>query len=61
MAPKGVRITTLIMKVGLFDWNVMLVSMKNVISIFSRIMNKVFGKYMDKFLKVSLMTLTFTT
>jgi hypothetical protein len=52
MAPKDVRKTTLILKVGLFGWNVMPFGMKNVTIIFSRIMIKVFGKYMDKFLKV---------
>ncbi len=40
------------MKVGLFDWNVMPFGVKNVISIFSRIMIKVFGKNMDKLSKV---------
>jgi hypothetical protein len=52
MAPKDVRKTTLILKVGLFGWNVTPFGMKNVTIIFSRIMIKVFGKYMDKFLKV---------
>jgi hypothetical protein len=34
MAPKDVRKTILIMKVGLFDWNVMPFGTKNVINIF---------------------------
>jgi hypothetical protein len=37
---------------GFFDWNVMPFGMKNVIGTFSRTMTKVFGEYMDKFLKV---------
>jgi hypothetical protein len=52
MSIEDVKKTTLITKFGLFDWIVMPFGMKNAISIFLRTMIEVFGKYMDKFLKV---------
>lgn len=52
MSPKDVRKTALITKSNFFDWNDMPFGMKNVTSMFSKIMTKVFEEYMDKFLKV---------
>jgi beta-glucosidase/6-phospho-beta-glucosidase/beta-galactosidase len=52
MALKDVKKTTIIMKVGLFDWNVMPFGMKNAINILSRMTIEVFGDYIDKFLKM---------
>jgi hypothetical protein len=52
MALEDVRKTTIIMKVGLFDWNVMPFGMKNATNILSRMTIEVFGEYIDKFLKM---------
>jgi hypothetical protein len=52
MALEDVRKITIIMKVGLFDWNVMPFGMKNVTNIISKMIIEVFGKYIDKFLKM---------
>jgi hypothetical protein len=58
MTLEDVRRTTIIMKVGLFNWNVMAFGMKNATNILSRMTIEVFGKYIDKFM---LMTLTHTS
>jgi hypothetical protein len=58
MAPVDVQKTTLITKSRLFDWTVMPFSIKNATNTFSRTLSKVFGAYMNKFLKVSQMMLT---
>jgi hypothetical protein len=52
MALEDVRKTTIIMKVGVFDWNVMHVGMKNATNLLSRMTIEVFGEYIDKFLKM---------
>lgn len=52
MELEDVRKTTIIMKVGLFDWNVMAFGMKNATKILSRMAIEVFGEYIDKFLKM---------
>ncbi len=52
MAFEDIQKFTLITKFRLFDWIVMLFDMKNVTKTFSKTMTKVFGTYMDKFLKV---------
>jgi hypothetical protein len=49
---KYVRKSTLITKLDLFNWTIMPFGMKNATSTFSKTMTKVFGAYMDKFLKV---------
>jgi hypothetical protein len=52
MALEDVKKTTIIRKVGLFDWNVMPFGMKNATNILSRMTIEVFGEYIDKFLKM---------
>jgi len=54
MSLENVKKITLITKFGFFDWNVMPFVMNNATGTFSRTMTKVFGEYMDKFLKVFL-------
>jgi hypothetical protein len=44
--------STLITKLYLFNWTIMPFGMKNATNTFSETMTKVFGAYMDKFLKV---------
>jgi len=52
MALEDVRKTTLITKIGLYDWIVMPFSLKNATSTFTRTMSLVFEELGDKFLKV---------
>jgi len=49
---EDVKKSTLIIKFGLYDWTVMPFGMKNATSTFTRTMTKIFGVYMDRFLKV---------
>jgi hypothetical protein len=51
MAPKDVRKSILITKVDPFNWTIMPFGMKNATNTFFETMTKVFGAYMDKFLK----------
>jgi hypothetical protein len=43
---------TLIIKIGLYDWMVVLFGLKNAMSTFTKIMSKKFKELGDKFLKV---------
>jgi hypothetical protein len=44
--------TTLITKIGLYEWMVMLFGLKNATNTFTKTMSKVFKELGDKFLKV---------
>jgi hypothetical protein len=52
MVVENIHNFTLITKLGLFDGTIMPFGMKNATSTFSKTMMKVFGIYLDKFLKV---------
>jgi len=52
MAPEDVRKTTLVTKIGLYDWTVMPFSLKNATNTFTKTMSLVFKELGDKFLKV---------
>jgi hypothetical protein len=52
MAPKDICKFVSIIKSCLFDWIIMPFGMKNAINTFSKRMTKMFGPYLDKFLKV---------
>jgi hypothetical protein len=52
MVPKDIHKFVLITKSGLFDGTIMPFNMKNATITFSKTMTKVFGSYMDKFIKV---------
>jgi uncharacterized protein YehS (DUF1456 family) len=52
MAFEDMKKTTLIIKIGLYDWTVMLFGLKNATSTFTRTMSKKFKELGDKFLKV---------
>jgi hypothetical protein len=52
MSPKDMKKTTVIIKLGLYEWNVMPFGLKNTTSIFSRTMDKVFEDWNKQFLKV---------
>jgi hypothetical protein len=52
MAPKDMKKTTLITKIGLYDWTVMPFSLKNATNTLTRTMSKVFKGLGGKFLKV---------
>jgi len=52
MAPKDICKSALITKSCLFDQIVMPFGMKNATNIFFKSMTKMFGPYLDKFLKV---------
>jgi hypothetical protein len=52
MALKDICKSALIIKSCLFDWIVMPFGMKNATNIFFKSMTKMFGPYLDKFLKV---------
>jgi polyhydroxyalkanoate synthesis regulator protein len=52
MAPKGIHnLSMLITKSRLFSRTIMPFGMRNIISTFLRTMTKVFGAYLEKFLK----------
>jgi hypothetical protein len=42
MSPKDIKKTTIITKLGLYEWNVMPFGQNNATNIFSRMMDKVF-------------------
>jgi len=52
MAPDDIKKTTLITKIGLYEWTVMPFGLKNATSTFTRTMSLVFKELSDKFLKV---------
>jgi hypothetical protein len=52
MAFEDMKKTTLITKIGLYDWMVMPFGLKNATNTFTRTMLEVFGNLGDKFLKV---------
>jgi hypothetical protein len=52
MALEDIQKFALITKSRLFDCTVMPFGMKNATNIFSKTMTKIFGEYLDKFLKV---------
>jgi len=52
MVLENVKKSTLITKSRMYDWIVMPFGMKNVTNTFTRTMIKIFGSYIDKFLKV---------
>jgi hypothetical protein len=52
MAPEDMKKTTLVTKIGLYDWTVMPFGLKNATNTFTRTMSLVFKELGDKFLKV---------
>jgi len=52
MAPKDMKKTALVTKIGLYDWTVMPFGLKNATSTFTKTMLLVFKELGDKFLKV---------
>jgi hypothetical protein len=52
MAPKDMKKTTLITKIGLYEWTVMLFGLKNATNTIIKTMSEVFKQSGDKFLKV---------
>jgi len=52
MAPEDVKKTTLVTKMGLYDWTVMPFGLKNATSTLTRTMSTVFKELRNKFLKI---------
>ncbi len=52
MAPKNMKKTTVIIKLGLYEWNVIPFGLKNTTNIFLTTMAKVFKDWNNQFLKV---------
>jgi hypothetical protein len=52
MAPEDMKKTTLVTKIGLYDWTIIPFGLKNATSTFTRTMSSVFKELGDKFLKV---------
>jgi len=52
MAPKDMKKTTLITKIGLYDWTIMPFGLKNATNTFTRTMSTIFKELRDKFLKI---------
>ncbi len=52
MAPEDMKKTSLITKIGLYDWTVMPFGLKNATNTFTRTMSTVFKELGDKFLKI---------
>jgi hypothetical protein len=52
MAPEDMKRTTLITRIGLYDWTVMPFGLKNATSTFTQTMSEVFKDLGSRFLKV---------
>jgi hypothetical protein len=52
MAPKAMKKTTLITKMGLYDWTIMPFGIKNATSTFTQTMSTVFKGLGEKFLTI---------
>jgi hypothetical protein len=54
MAPDDVKKTTIITKLGLYEWNIMPFNLKNAINTFSQIVADIFKEWTNQILKVFL-------